>query len=162
MSNLRLERAGSPSGWKRILFRAPVPIYRARLGFIFGHRFVMLCHTGRKTGETRRTILEVVVNDSAAVYVAAAWGAKAQWLKNVQADPAVVFYLGPKKYPTRAHLVSNDEARDVMHRYVTAHPRTLDKLARFMLDDPGETSAEQAERVALSVPIVRLPKTQHA
>lgn len=121
----------------------------------------MLCHTGRKTGETRRTILEVVVNDPDAVYVAAGWGEEAQWLRNVRADPNVVFYLGSKKRPTRAEAVTPDDALDVLSRYATAHPKALDGLARFMLDEPGKTSADQATSMAASVPIIRLPKTRH-
>jgi deazaflavin-dependent oxidoreductase (nitroreductase family) len=145
-----------------MIFWAPIPLYRARLGFLFGHRFVMLCHTGRQSGETRRTILEVVVNDPDAVYVAAGWGAKAQWLKNVKADPDVVFYLGSKRFPTRAVIIDVEEASLVMNRYAEAHPRALASLAKFMLDDPGETASRRAERIAASVPMVRLPKDSNA
>ena len=37
----------------RRFVRAPIAIYRARLGFIFGSRLLMLEHTGRKTGARR-------------------------------------------------------------------------------------------------------------
>lgn len=159
MAELRLERSGSPTGLTRLLFRAPVALFRARLGFFLGKRFVMIEHTGRKTGKTRRTVLEVVAVHRNAVYVAAAWGAKAQWLKNIEANPSIVFYLGSKRYETTAEMVSDDEALEVMGEYARAHPRALDRLAAFMLDDPGDTAAEQARRVAESVPMVRLPKT---
>jgi len=145
-----------------MLLRAPIPLFRARLGFLFGHRFVMLCHTGRRSGETRRTILEVVVNDPEAVYVAAGWGAEAQWLKNVRADPDVVFYLGSKRFRTMAVVVDVAEASRVMDRYARAHPKTLASLARFMLDDPGDTPSQNAGLIAVSVPMVRLPKGSDA
>lgn len=141
-----------------MLLRAPIPLFRAGLGFLFGHRFVMLCHTGRKSGQTRRTILEVVVNDPDAVYVAAGWGAEAQWLKNVKANPDVVFYLGSRRFSTRAVVVGVAEAARVMDRYAEAHPKALPSLARVMLDDPGDTPSQSAERIAASVPMVRLPK----
>jgi hypothetical protein len=40
--------------------RAPVWLYRARLGFVFGSRLLMLEHTGRKTGIRRYVVLETV------------------------------------------------------------------------------------------------------
>ena len=39
------------------MFKLPLVLYRLRLGWIFGHRFVMLTHVGRHSGKTRRTIL---------------------------------------------------------------------------------------------------------
>jgi deazaflavin-dependent oxidoreductase (nitroreductase family) len=158
MSPTRLERAGSPKGWKRLLFRAPIAVYRARLGFLLGSRFVMIEHTGRKTGATRRTVLEVVVNDPDAVYVTAAWGSRAQWLRNVRANPEVVSHLGSHRYQTTAEMVTKDDAATLMNRYADSHPEALRKLSAFMLDDPGETPAEQAAHVAASIPMVRLPK----
>lgn len=158
MAGLRLERSGSPAGVKRALFRSPIPIFRARLGFLFGKRLLMLEHTGRKSGETRRTVLEVVANHPDAAYVAAGWGSSAQWLKNVRNDPSVVFYLGSKRYPTEAEMVTEEEALALMGEYAARHGKTLGRLASFMLDDPGETPEDQAKRIAESVPMVRLPK----
>lgn len=158
MTGRRLERQGSPKGWQRALFRAPIFLYRAGLGFLLGKRFTMLEHKGRKTGETRRTVLEVVVDDPDAVYVAAAWGERAQWLQNIEADPRVAFFVGSHRYQTQAEIVDREKALAVVGRYADEHPKALDRLARFMLDDPGDTPEAQAERVAKSIPMVRLPK----
>jgi len=46
----------------------------------------------------------------------------------------------------------------VLTEYSVAHPRTLAGLSRSMLNDPGETVAEQIEDVSAVVPFVRLPK----
>jgi deazaflavin-dependent oxidoreductase (nitroreductase family) len=159
VAHTRLESQGSPRGLKRLLFRAPIPLYRVGLGFLLGKRFLMLEHTGRKSGEVRRTVLEVVVDDPDAAYVAAAWGSKAQWLQNVKADPEVSFHLGPRTYATRAEMVGIEEARSLMNRYAAAHPKALARLSAFMLEDPGDTVQEQAGQVAESVPMVRLPKS---
>ncbi|MGD2044131.1 MAG: nitroreductase family deazaflavin-dependent oxidoreductase [Acidimicrobiia bacterium] len=158
MAQTRLERQGPPTGLKRLLFRAPIPLYRARLGFILGKRFLMLEHTGRKSGETRRTILEVVVDDPDAAYVAAAWGDKAQWLQNVKADPRVTFHLGSHRYNTEAEVVEPERAHELMERYASLHPKVLDRLASYMLDDPGDSPQEQATRLAERIPVVRLGK----
>lgn len=158
MTEPRLQRKGSPKGIQRFLFRAPIGLYRAKLGFLLGRRFLMLEHVGRKSGEVRRTALEVVVNREDAVYIAAAWGSEADWLKNVKADPRVTFHIGSRRYETTAVIVGNDEARDVMAAYAAAHPQLIDKLATFMLDVSGDTPEAKAQQVADTIPIVRLLK----
>ncbi len=40
------------------LFRAPVYLYRWRLGCLFGHRLLLLTHFGHRTGVRRQTVLE--------------------------------------------------------------------------------------------------------
>ena len=158
MSGTRLERQGSPKGFRRWLLRAPIALYRARLGFLMGHRFLMLEHTGRKSGELRRTVLEVVVNEPEAVFVAAAWGSKTQWLANLEATPRARFHLGAQVYDTLAKRVDAAVAGEVMARYAAKHPKALEKLSKFMLDDPPSTPESQATAVAEVVPLVRLPK----
>ena len=43
----------------RSLVRAPIWLFRARLGFVFGSRLLMIEHTGRKTGARRYVTVEV-------------------------------------------------------------------------------------------------------
>ena len=50
-----------PKGLRRLVFRAPLHAYHARLGWLFGQRLLLLHHTGRVTGKPREVILEVVV-----------------------------------------------------------------------------------------------------
>jgi len=52
-----------PSGVLRALLHLPVHLYHARLGVLLGHRFLLLVHTGRKTGAARETVLEVLHYD---------------------------------------------------------------------------------------------------
>ena len=44
----------------RWFVRAPIWLFRVRLGFLFGHRLLMLEHVGRKSGLARYVALEVV------------------------------------------------------------------------------------------------------
>ena len=157
LSELRQERAGSPRGLRRLLLRAPIFVYRARLGFLLGHRFSMLEHTGRRTGRRRRTVLEIVAEHDDAVYVAAGWGSSAQWLQNIRSDPEVTVHLGVRRFRTTAVELRPGEAADVLSEYAADHPRTLNRLAAFMLGDPGDSTSEQIDRLARAVPLVRLP-----
>ncbi|MFZ0625284.1 MAG: nitroreductase family deazaflavin-dependent oxidoreductase [Acidimicrobiia bacterium] len=158
MEPTKLESKGSPSGLQRLLFRAPIWLYRARLGFLLGKRFCMIEHRGRKTGRMRRTVLEVVARSGGPIYVAAAWGKKAEWLKNLEADPHVVVHSAGSRYETKAIVIHPDRANTVLSDYADHHPKTLRSLARFMLEDPGSTVEQSIERIASSVPIVELPR----
>ena len=56
----RVAEAGAGLVRVRWLVRAPIWLYRARLGFLFGERLLMLEHTGRKSGLLRLAVLEIV------------------------------------------------------------------------------------------------------
>jgi hypothetical protein len=44
----------------RKFVRAPIYLYKLRLGFLFGHRMLLLEHIGRKSAARRYAVLEVV------------------------------------------------------------------------------------------------------
>ena len=44
----------------RWIVRAPIWLFRARLGFLFGTRLLMLEHVGRSSGLRRQVVLEIV------------------------------------------------------------------------------------------------------
>ncbi|GGT16702.1 hypothetical protein GCM10010271_19490 [Streptomyces kurssanovii] len=52
-----------PAGLRRFVARLPVHLYRIGLGPLFGRRLLLLIHTGRTSGLTRRTVIEVVESD---------------------------------------------------------------------------------------------------
>jgi hypothetical protein len=65
-----------PSGALRVAFRLPIHLYRHDLGWLMGHRVLLLTHRGRKSGRVRRTPLEVIRYDSVSgeSIVVSAWG----------------------------------------------------------------------------------------
>jgi hypothetical protein len=74
----------------RRLMRAPTWVYKARAGALFGSRILMLEHIGRRSGAPRYAVLEVVDHPSHDSYVVASgFGRKAQWFRNIQANPRV-------------------------------------------------------------------------
>jgi hypothetical protein len=68
-----------PHGLLRLGFKLPIALYRARLGWLLGHRFLLLTHRGRKSGKIHQTVLEVVRYDPATRESVAlsAWDARA-------------------------------------------------------------------------------------
>jgi deazaflavin-dependent oxidoreductase (nitroreductase family) len=109
----------------RWIVRAPIWLYRARLGFLFGSRLLMLEHTGRKTGIRRYVVLEAVDHpDPHSYIVAAGFGDRAQWLRNVRASPRVRVYTGYRRpVPALARPLTSEETAAALTAYACRHPR---------------------------------------
>lgn len=144
MSGNRRGRIGAGLLRIRWFVRAPVWIYRARLGFIFGHRLLMLEHLGRNTGQRRFVVLEVVDHPAVARYVVVSgFGTRAQWFRNVEANPQVrVYLLSHAPTPATARRLDATEAAAALGRYSHAHPRAWSKL-RPVLEETLGTSIDE-------------------
>lgn len=108
----------------RRLTRAPLLLYRAGLGVVLGSRMLMLEHTGRRSGQTRQVVLEVVGRPGPGSYaVVSGFGERAQWYRNVCADPRVrVSVARRRSVPAVARVLTAAEAGDVLDHYSLAHP----------------------------------------
>jgi deazaflavin-dependent oxidoreductase (nitroreductase family) len=94
-----------PNAALRVAFRLPVYPYRYRLGWLFGHRLLLLVHRGRKSGYVYQTVLEVVRHDPArreSIVVSAWGGEKADWYRNLRAAPAVEIRIRRERYVPHA------------------------------------------------------------
>lgn len=109
----------------RRLVRAPIALYRVRLGFLLGRRFLLLEHVGRRTGARRFAVLEVVDRPGPdRLVVAAALGERSQWWRNALARPAVRVSTGLRRsVPATARPLPPHEAVTVLDRYARHHPR---------------------------------------
>ena len=136
----------------RRLMRAPRYLYDLRLGRLLGRRFVLIEHTGRKSGLPRKTVLEVVGYDDTSMDVAAAWGSKSDWFQNLVANPAARVSSGRLRgAPATAAAVAPAEAAAVFDRYAREHRRAARALASALqlpFDDPAAMAA--------AVPLLRL------
>ena len=135
----------------RLLARAPRHLYRLGLGGLLGQRFVMVEHTGRVSGRPRETVLEVVRRDESSIDVAAAWGSRSDWVRNVVAEPSVRVSSGRlRSAPATAGLLDLGVATGVLGEYAESHPQAANALGRVLgLDFTGPAG------VASAVPVVR-------
>jgi deazaflavin-dependent oxidoreductase (nitroreductase family) len=164
---LRRPRAGRWQGrhetilsvtWRR-LFSLPTYLYRLHLGWLFGRRFLMLVHTGRRTGQRRHTVLEVMAYRPAEreAVVMSGFGPKAGWLLNIQATPNPRVVIGSRRFIAAFRILPEAEAVQVIADYERRH-RFAAPIIRFVLSrlvgwrDDG--SARSRRRVAASRPMV--------
>lgn len=148
----------------RPLLRLPIWLYRAHLGWLLGDRFLLLIHRGRKSGLTRRTVLEVVRHDKAAgtYIIVSGWGEKADWCRNIQQDPRVRVVVGGHRFPAWAVRLTLDEGEREIADYARRHPLAYRQLAGLLIDHL--TGTEQDYRaMATSMPMFALrPAGPHA
>lgn len=103
----------------RRLFRAPTALYDHNLGWLFGHRILRLTHTGRRSGRSYRTLLEVIGIDhtNGEVYVLVGFGTSSDWYRNIQARPATEVVLGRERFRPEHRILDERQAVAVLADY---------------------------------------------
>ena len=124
----------------RRLMRAPIWIYKARVGALFGSRILMVEHVGRKSSARRYAVLEVVDHSAPDTYVVASgFGRKAQWFRNIQVNPRVRVYAGSHA-PGRAtaRVLDRQQADRTLAAYRSRHPRAWERFRPVLEETLGE------------------------
>ena len=105
------------------IFKLPLLLYRLRLGWLFGKRFLLLTHVGRRSGKVRRTILAVLRYDQQTkeIYAVSAWKGS-DWYSNIQAAPALQLETGFVRYAPVQRTLSPEEITTAFIAYRTKHP----------------------------------------
>ncbi len=113
-----------PKGIARLIARFPILLYRAGLGWILGNRFLLLYHIGRKSGKTRKVVLEVLRHEplDGSYLIASGFGERSDWYKNLRQSKVTEIEVGGKKLPVMASFLSESAARDELHAYALEHP----------------------------------------
>jgi deazaflavin-dependent oxidoreductase (nitroreductase family) len=150
-------RKPPPTGPARLLFRLPIPLYRLGLGRLLGGRFLLLHHRGRVSGKPRQVVLEVVDHNHHAnitYTVASGFGDKADWYRNVLADPEVGIQVAALRSAATATPLDTEEGAAVMDRYANRHGAAAKKLCGFMGFEVDGSDADYRE-VGRHIPFVR-------
>jgi deazaflavin-dependent oxidoreductase (nitroreductase family) len=89
------------------------------MGWLVGHRFLLLTHTGRRTGLKRQTVLEVMEYhwQEREAIVMSGFGRDAAWLRNIQDGPNPQITMGREHFTASFRFLNEDEAAGVLERY---------------------------------------------
>ncbi|WP_307128920.1 nitroreductase family deazaflavin-dependent oxidoreductase [Streptomyces sp. B1I3] len=114
----------------------PVHLFRMGLGPLFRGRLLLLVHTGRHTGEPRRTALEVVetgwVEGRRTWTLASGSGCRADWYRDLRESPQAVVQVGRGYHAVSAHFLRPEEGGELMAGYALRHPRAARQLCAYM------------------------------
>ena len=141
-----------PAAFMIPIFKLPLLLYRTGLGWLFGHRFMLLTHIGRRSGKVRRTVLAVLSFDpkTGEIMAISAWSAS-EWYKNILAAPALQVETGFTRYTPIHRSLSSEEIAALFEDYRCKRPI----FSRIVCRIPGwQWDASHAE-------LLELAKTLH-
>lgn len=119
-----LLRSSPPRGLLRVAFDAPRWLYRFHLGWLLGHHFLLLTHRGRHSGRPYRTVIEVARYDPATgeSVVVSGWGERADWYRNLQAEPALQIETGRQRYRPVQRFLAPEQVYQELRGYLARYP----------------------------------------
>jgi len=140
----------------RLGLRLPIWLYRFGLGWMLGDRFLMLTHTGRKSGQPRQTVIEVVRHDKEtdSYYVVSGWGEKSDWYQNIRKSPQVTVHVGRREFQARAQFIALEKAVVIMEAYAHKHPLAFGELSALFLGERMQPDSDAPQRLATRMPMV--------
>jgi len=158
MSNLGMKVGQRPGPLLRLIFRLPILLYKIGLGWLFGDRFLMLAHIGRKTGLRHQVVLEVLYHNktSGEYYVLSGWGDKSDWFMNIQKNPEVVVNAGGRKFEALAFQLTSVDAEPVISKYAYQHPKGFQVLSKRVLGVDLGVTKKSFEELAAFLPVICL------
>ena len=125
---------GRPGRLALAVFRLPLPLYRRGWGWLLGDTFLLLVHTGRRTGKPYSTVAMVLSYNprTRTAVICSAWGKDTDWIRNIQAHPALKVQIGRESFTPGQRFLSEDESVAVMAGFQRRHPYRSRLLASIM------------------------------
>ena len=135
-------------------------LYAIGLGPLIGRIILLLTTTGRKSGKKRVTPLQYE-KIGTEYYLGAARGLKADWVRNIQADPQVEVRVGAKHFIGTAEVIDDPvKFADFMEVRLERHPRMVGFIMEKAHGLPRCPSREQLEELARNEVFVILRPTK--
>ena len=133
-----------PSTLLKALFRVPVWMYQARLGFLFFGSLIVIVHRGRTSGNRYVTGLELLDRRDSELFVLSLWGTKSDWYRNIEANGVDELWDRMKRTGASFRVVASDEAVGILSNTEKAHER----LVRFFWPRmyPGYDFTDESRR----------------
>jgi deazaflavin-dependent oxidoreductase (nitroreductase family) len=150
-----------PPAWLRWVFRAPRRLYDVGWGGLLGHRFLLLRHTGRRTGRQHAVVLEVLRHDPASGehVVISGFGPRADWLRNLDAGGPAGVTVGRVTFAAQHHVLEADTAVAVLADYERrnrlARP-VLRRVLSVLVGRPYRGTAADRRHAVTMLPLVAL------
>jgi deazaflavin-dependent oxidoreductase (nitroreductase family) len=145
--------------WVRWLFKAPILLYHWHLGSLLGHRFLLLEHSGRRSGKRYETVLEILNwnRDEDIAVVVSGWGPAADWYRNVTAGNEIRITVGDRRFLVSHRVLPRDEAVQVLadyeHRNRFVRP-VINRIFGSLVGWDYDGSLEARRRLVEQLPMV--------
>ncbi len=135
-------------------------LYAIGLGSAIGKIILLLTTTGRKTGLKRITPLQYEEIDGK-YYLGSARGLKADWVRNIQADPHVDVRVKLLGFQGQAEVVTDPECfADFVEIRLERHPFIIGLIMQKAHGLPKQPSRKQLENLAEKEALVIITPTR--
>ncbi|MBI5934877.1 MAG: nitroreductase family deazaflavin-dependent oxidoreductase [Chloroflexi bacterium] len=116
-----------PNALQKFFFKLPVWMHKVGFGGwekLIGAEWMLITTRGRKSGKPRDAMVDVMDYDAATdtYYIEAAYGSRADWVRNIQASPVFEARVGRRKFSATATPLSNDGAGELMVKFFRKKP----------------------------------------
>src|SRR6266545_3294079 len=109
------------AGLARWFFKTPALVYVGPLAWLLATRSILLLETtGRRSGQPRRVTLSFMPLPGGRFIVFAGWGERADWYRNIRAEPRVVVRIGGRRFVATARPVADRAERAALMRDMSA------------------------------------------
>lgn len=135
----------------RWVYAMPEWLFRLRLGGLVPW-WLMLVTTGRRSGRRRRVVLDVVRRTGDRIWVVAADGRRADWVRNLVADPRVEVWHRWRRHRAEGRLVDEGATDEIvldLYRQRPAYVRAVFRVLGEHVD-----SADDVRRLAARLQLV--------
>jgi deazaflavin-dependent oxidoreductase (nitroreductase family) len=129
----------------RFMHLPPRIVYAIGLGPLVGNIILLLTTIGRKSGKPRVTPLQYEEIDGK-IYLGAAIGQKADWFRNIQANPKVEVRVKSRRFSGLAEAITDTkQIADFLEVRLRRHPRMIGAMLRAegMRMPPERSDLEQ-------------------
>lgn len=111
-----------------------------------GAQWMLITTTGRKTGKHRQVMVDVMEYDKATdtYYIEAAYGARADWYKNIQSNPIFEAQVEHRKFKARAGPLSHVGAAEMLvqfYRHKPDYTRSVMLMAGIKFNNESDLRA---------------------
>ena len=137
--------------------RFPILLYRLRLGWLLGKRFLLLEHRGRKSGIMRRAVIEVVDYDpqEGSYVVAAAWGTQSDWYQNILVQPSVYVTVSTHRFPATARRLSKEDSERHLRSYSVRNPLAFRQIGAWLVGESSHDTEDIIRAFVETIPFVK-------
>jgi deazaflavin-dependent oxidoreductase (nitroreductase family) len=142
--------------WKLIKLPARV-LYKLGLGSVMGWLVLLLTTIGRKTGKPRVTPLQYEEVEGN-YCVASVRGLKADWIRNIQANPLVEIQVKRRIFQGQAELITDpSRIADFLELRLERHPKIVGRIIRAAGLPPNPTRSQLESYSANRVMVIIHP-----
>jgi deazaflavin-dependent oxidoreductase (nitroreductase family) len=148
-----------PNSLQKFFFKVPVWVHQMGLGGwerLIGAEWMLITTVGRKSGKPRDTMVDVMDYDKASdtYYVEVAYGSRADWYRNIQANPLFEARVGRRKFQAHAATLANADAGEMMVQFFRRKPaytRTVMAMVGMKFEGEEELRALGSKLTLIAV-----------